>query len=80
MNLYLRYFDKEVLVTKVEDALGFMNEIPGFEPDDYFVQEFVAYVNSPVQFPILLSSRLRPRIWRNSSVLDRLLLRKVLLR
>ena len=51
MNLYLRYFDKEVLVTKVEDALGFMNEIPGFEPDDYFVQEFVAYVNSPVQFP-----------------------------
>ncbi|MGM9675726.1 MAG: hypothetical protein ACI3X9_09725 [Bacteroidaceae bacterium] len=51
MNLYLRYFDKEVLVSKVEEALDFMNEIPGFEPDDFFVQEFVAYVNSSVQFP-----------------------------
>lgn len=51
MNLYLRYFDKEILVSRVEEALEFLNAIPGFEPDNYFVQEFVNYVNGPVQFP-----------------------------
>lgn len=51
MKLYLRYFDREVLVSRVDEALSFLSEIPGFEPDDYFVQEFVGYVNGPVQFP-----------------------------
>ncbi len=51
MNLYIRYFEKEVLVHNIEDAVAFLSEIPGFEPDDNFVNDFVSYVNGPVQYP-----------------------------
>lgn len=51
MNLYIRYFDKEVVVQKVEEAVAFLSEIPGFEPDDYFVSDFVSYVNGPILYP-----------------------------
>lgn len=51
MNLYIRYFDKEILVKKVEEAVNFLASIPGFTPDDYFVNDFVSYVNGPVQYP-----------------------------
>lgn len=51
MNLYIRYFDKEVVVQKIDEAVAFLNEIPGFEPDDFFVNDFVSYVNGPIQFP-----------------------------
>ncbi len=33
MNLYLRYFDKETLVTSVDDAIGFLKSIPEIEMD-----------------------------------------------
>lgn len=51
MNLYIRYFDKEVLVHRIEEAVAFLSEIPGFEPDDNFVNDFVTYVNGPIQYP-----------------------------
>ncbi len=51
MNLYLRYFDREILVHRIEDAVAFLSEIPGFEADEYFVNDFVSYVNGPVQYP-----------------------------
>ena len=33
MNLYLRYFDQETLVTSVDDAIGFLKSIPEIEMD-----------------------------------------------
>jgi hypothetical protein len=51
MNLYIRYFDKEVVVQKIDEAVAFLSEIPGFEPDDFFVNDFVSYVNGPIQYP-----------------------------
>lgn len=51
MNLYIRYFDKEVIVQKLDEAVAFLSEIPGFEPDDFFVNDFVSYVNGPIQYP-----------------------------
>ena len=51
MNLYLRYFDKETLVTNVDDAIAFLRSIqeigmnPGLEAD---IRDYVA---SDVYYP-----------------------------
>ena len=47
MNLYIRYFDKEVVVQKIDEAVAFLSEIPGFEPDDFFVNDFVSKSKNP---------------------------------
>jgi hypothetical protein len=35
MNLYLRYFDKETLVTNVDDAIAFLRSIPDIPMDEF---------------------------------------------
>ena len=51
MNLYLRYFDKETLVTNVDDAITFLRSIqeigmnPGLEAD---IRDYAA---SDVYYP-----------------------------
>ena len=61
MNLYLRYFDKETLVTNVDDAIDFLysiNEI-GMNPDlERDVREYVA---SSVYYP--KRYKIRPRVY-----------------
>lgn len=51
MNLYLRYFDRETLVTNVEDALDFLYSIQeiGMNPD--IEADIRAYVASDISFP-----------------------------
>ena len=51
MNLYLRYFDRETLVSNVEEALDFLSSIPeiGLNPD--LEADIRDYVASDVCYP-----------------------------
>ncbi|MCR5180972.1 MAG: hypothetical protein K6C30_07135 [Bacteroidaceae bacterium] len=51
MNLYIRYFDDEVVVRSVEDALSFVGHIPGFNITPKFEEEFRQYVEGPMPYP-----------------------------
>ena len=51
MNLYIRYFDNEVVVTSVEDALSFIRTIEDFNFTPQFEKEFREYVDSSMPFP-----------------------------
>ena len=51
MNLYIRYFDDEVVVTSVDDALNFIRGIEGFAVTPQFEQEFRDYVEGSIPYP-----------------------------
>ena len=53
MNLYVRYFDDEVVVSSVEEAVDFLNslKIPDFQTDEAFVKDLRDFVESPVTYP-----------------------------
>ena len=61
MNLYLRYFDRETLVTNVNDAISFLSSIDeiGMNPDlERDVREYAA---SDVYYP--KRYKIRPRVY-----------------
>ena len=51
MNLYIRYFDDEVVVRSVEEALGFIAGIQGFNMTPQFEEVFRQYVEGPMPYP-----------------------------
>lgn len=51
MNLYIRYFDDEVVVKSVEEALQFIAGIQGFNMTPQFEDDFRQYVESPMPYP-----------------------------
>lgn len=61
MNLYIRYFDNETLVSNVDDAIDFLRSIPeiGFNPE--FEEGVREYVNSDVLYPKRF--KVRPRAY-----------------
>ena len=61
MNLYLRYFDKETLVTNVDDAIAFLYSIAeiGMNPD--LERDVRDYVASSVYYP--KRYKIRPRVY-----------------
>ncbi len=61
MNLYIRYFDDEVVVTNIEDALAFIRGIQDFNYTAQFESDFREYVESSVPFP--KRYKVRPRIY-----------------
>lgn len=61
MNLYLRYFDKETLVTNVEDAIDFLRNIPEIGMDDALAADIREYVASDVMYP--KRYKVRPRVY-----------------
>lgn len=61
MNLYLRYFDKEVLVNNVEDALSFLAGIEEIGMDAALEQDIRSYVDSDVFYP--KRYKVRPRVY-----------------
>ena len=48
MNLYLRYFDKETLVTNVDDALDFLRSIQEIGMNANLEADVREYANSDV--------------------------------
>lgn len=61
MNLYIRFFDKEILAYSVEEALDFLRSISEVEVDGSLEKEIRDYANSDLYFPKRI--RFRPRIY-----------------
>lgn len=51
MNLYIRYFDDEVVVKSVDEALQFISGIQGFSITPKFEEEFRQYVEGSMPYP-----------------------------
>ncbi len=51
MNLYIRYFDREVLVHSVDEAVAFLSSIPEIGFDDDMEADLRAYASSDIRFP-----------------------------
>lgn len=61
MNLYLRYFDSEILVSSVDDAISFLADIPEVGMNASLEQDIRNYVASDVMFP--KRYKVRPRVY-----------------
>lgn len=61
MNLYLRYFDKETLVTSVDEAIAFLASINEIGMNPMLEADIREYVNSDVYFP--KRYKVRPRVY-----------------
>ena len=51
MNLYLRYFDSEVLVSSVDEALDFLSSIPEIDVSPDLERDLREYAASDVGYP-----------------------------
>lgn len=51
MNIYLRYFDTETLVTTLEEAFDFLQSLPEISIDDYLKKDITQFVESDAVFP-----------------------------
>lgn len=61
MNLYIRYFDTETLVTNVDDALTFLDSLDEIELNDKIVNDVKGYFESDNRFP--KRYKVRPKIY-----------------
>ena len=61
MNLYLRYFDKETLVSNVDEAISFLSAIPEIEMDENLETDIREYAASNVYYP--KRYKIRPRVY-----------------
>ncbi|MBQ2950673.1 MAG: hypothetical protein IJE12_06455 [Prevotella sp.] len=61
MNLYLRYFDREVLVTNVDDAISFLADIDEIGMNPMLEHDIREYAASDVYYP--KRYKIRPRIY-----------------
>ena len=61
MNLYLRYFDKETLVTNVDDALDFLRSIQEIGMNANLEADVREYANNDVYYP--KRYKIRPRVY-----------------
>ena len=61
MNLYLRYFDKETLVTSVEDAIAFLGNIDEIGMNPMLEADIREYAASKVYYP--KRYKIRPRVY-----------------
>ena len=61
MNLYIRYFDKETLVTNVDDAIDFLASIDEIGMNRELENDIREYVASDVYYP--KRYKIRPRVY-----------------
>ena len=61
MNLYIRYFDDEVVVASVDEALDFIRTIQGFDVTPQFEEDFRQYADGNMPFP--KRYKVRPRVY-----------------
>ena len=61
MNLYLRYFDSETLVSNVDDAIAFLAGIDEIGMDPLLEADIREYVASDVYYP--KRYKIRPRVY-----------------
>ena len=61
MNLYLRYFDRETLVSTVDEAIAFLSEIEEVEMNPVLEADIREYAASDVFYP--KRYKVRPRVY-----------------
>lgn len=61
MNLYIRYFDEECVVSSAEEACEFLASLPGFVMDDFILNDIRQYMESPMPYP--KRYKVRPRVY-----------------
>lgn len=61
MNLYIRYFDKETLVSSAEEAISFLSSIPEIGMNAELEADIRDYATSDVGFP--KRYKVRPRVY-----------------
>lgn len=61
MNLYIRYFDEECVVSSAEEAFEFLSTLPGITIDDYFKKDLRQYLENPMPYP--KRYKVRPRVY-----------------
>ena len=61
MNFYLRYFDREVLVDNVDDAIAFLADIEDIEMNPMLETDIRSYCASDVYYP--KRYKIRPRVY-----------------
>jgi len=61
MNLYLRYFDREVLVNNVDDAIAFLADIDEVGMNPMLERDIRDYVASDIMYPKRYKTR--PRVY-----------------
>lgn len=61
MNLYLRYFDKEILVNSADEAIDFLRSIDDIEVDPMLEADIREYAASDVFYP--KRYKIRPRVY-----------------
>ena len=61
MNLYLRYFDKEVLVSTVDEAIDFLRSIEDIEMNPLLEADIREYVASDIYYP--KRYKIHPRVY-----------------
>ena len=61
MNFYLRYFDKEILVNNVDDAIAFLADIEDIGMNPMLENDIRSYCASDVYYP--KRYKIRPRVY-----------------
>ncbi len=61
MNLYIRYFNEEVLVSSIDEAIEFISIVIGIPVDEALVEDLDNFVKSPVCYP--KRYKVRPRVY-----------------
>ncbi len=61
MNLYLRYFDRETLVTTVDEAIDFLSSIEEIEMNPLLEADIREYASSDVYYP--KRYKVHPRVY-----------------
>lgn len=61
MNLYLRFFDSEILVSNVDEALDFLASIPDIKLDKDLEEDLREYVSSDLCYP--KRYKVRPKVY-----------------
>jgi len=61
MNLYIRYFDKEALVSDADGAIDFLSDIPEIGLDEDLAEDIREYAASDVFYP--KRYKVRPRVY-----------------
>lgn len=61
MNLYIRYFDEECVVSTAEEAFDFLSSLPGITLDEVFMKDLRQYMESPMPYP--KRYKVRPRVY-----------------
>ena len=51
MNLYIRYFDDEAVVSNIDDAFAFISTFRNFQMTPQFMEDFRQYVESSMPYP-----------------------------